>query len=684
MSKHMSLNVRVAIEEDNAAIVRDESLCIKCGQCKNVCQETISVHGFYSLEDTDDMAICIHCGQCANVCPTNSITERYAYEKVKQLIKDEEKIVIVSTSPSVRVSLGEAFQMEPGSFVEGKMVSLLRKLGFDYVLDTNFAADLTIMEEANELVERIQNKGILPQFTSCCPAWVKYVETFEPKYIPNLSSAKSPIGMQGPTVKTYFANQMGIDPGRIVNVALTPCTAKKFEIVREEMHQAQDYLGLDGLKDMDYVLTARELAKWAKEEGISFESLEEESYDPLMSQASGGGILFGNSGGVMEAALRTAYHILTGEAPDPALLNLTPVRGFEYVKEGSFDVLGTKLKFAVISTTASAKQFLRHIEKNNEIYHFIEVMTCPGGCIGGGGQPKELLQTDFEVLKKRMQALYQKDQEVELKSSYENPEIIQLYQQFYHKPLSGLAKTMLHTKYKDRSKDLMKGRKKNMKKFKCKVCGYIHEAESLPEDFVCPLCKMGADQFEEIIETPTTQGTSKYAGTKTEKNLMEAFAGESQARNKYKYFAQKAALEGYEQIAAIFMETSEQESQHAKMWYQEFHGIGSTEENLETAAQGENDEWTDMYQRMAKEAREEGFEELAIKFERVAAVEKAHETRYLKLLERLKNGEVFKEAGAVFWMCRQCGHLHFDIHAPEVCPTCGFPKAYFERQATNY
>lgn len=682
MSKHLPLDVRVAIEADNEAIVRDESLCIKCGQCKTICQEKISVHGFYSLENTKDTAICIHCGQCANVCPTNSIHERYEYEKVKECIKDDEKIVIVSTSPSVRVSLGEAFQMEPGSFVEGKMVALLRKLGFDHVLDTNFAADLTIMEEANELVERIRNQGVLPQFTSCCPAWVKYVETFEPRYIPNLSSAKSPIGMQGVTVKTYFAKQMGINPDRIVNVALTPCTAKKFEIRREEMHQAQDHLGLDDLKDMDHVITARELAKWAKEENISFEELQEETYDPLMSQASGGGILFGNSGGVMEAALRTAVHILTDRSADLALLKLESARGFDNVKVGSYDVEGTKIKFAVISTTASAKQFLRHLEETNETYHFIEVMTCPGGCIGGGGQPKEFLNADPDVLKKRMQGLYQRDQDAELKSSYENPEIIQLYREFYQQPLSEVAESMLHTSYKDRSGDLRKGKKKTMKKFRCKVCGYIHEAERLPADFVCPLCKVGIDQFEEIAEEK--KSGSKYAGTKTEKNLMEAFAGESQARNKYKYFAQKAALEGYEQISAIFMETSEQESQHAKMWYQEFHGIGDTMENLETAAQGENDEWTDMYQRMAREAREEGFEELAVKFERVAAVEKAHEARYRKLLERLKNGEVFKEAGAVFWMCRQCGHLHFDINAPEVCPTCGFPKAYFERQATNY
>lgn len=359
MSKHLPLNVRVAIEEDNPSIIRDESLCIKCGQCKLVCQEKIHVHGFYSLEDTDDTAICIHCGQCANVCPTNSIHERDEYQKVKEWIHDKEKIVIVSTSPSVRVSLGEAFLMEPGSFVEGKMVALLRKLGFDYVLDTNFAADLTIMEEANELVERIQNNGVLPQFTSCCPAWIKYVETFEPQYIPNLSTAKSPIGMQGPTVKSYFAKKMGIDPERIINVALTPCTAKKFEIRREELNSAKTYLELPEIKDMDHVITARELAKWAKEETIDFSSLPEDTYDPLMSQASGGGILFGNSGGVMEAALRSAYHIMTKEEPKAELLNLQPVRGFDDVKAGSLDINGIEVKFAVISTTASAERFLR-------------------------------------------------------------------------------------------------------------------------------------------------------------------------------------------------------------------------------------------------------------------------------------------------------------------------------------
>lgn len=682
MSKHLPLDIRVAIEPDNVSIMRDENLCVKCGLCKDVCTKEICVHGFYRLEDTGDKAICINCGQCANVCPTNSIKERYEYLKIQELINDPDKIVIVSTSPSVRVSLGEAFGLEAGSFVEGKMIALLRKLGFDYVLNTNFAADLTIMEEANELVERISKNQNLPQFTSCCPAWIKYVETFFPDYIDNLSTAKSPIGMQGATIKTYFAKKKQIDPKKIINVALTPCTAKKYEIRRENINSAGKYLEIENLNDMDYVITARELIQWANELKIDFNQLEDEEYDPLMSKASGAGILFGNSGGVMEAALRSAYYLLTNNDPSKLLLEYQPVRGFKNIKTGSIDVAGMTIKYAAVTSTASAKQFIEHLKITGEEYHFIEVMTCPGGCIGGGGQPKELLNTDENLHQKRMATLYQKDQETNLKVSYKNPEIITLYQEFYGKPLSKLAEKLLHTQYIDRSQDLMKGRRK-MKKFKCKVCGYVHEAEQLDENFVCPICKMKADKFEEIVEE-TKESKSKYAGTKTEKNLMEAFAGESQAYNKYRYFSNQASLEGYEQIAAIFMETANQESQHAKMWYQEFHGIGNTGENLQTAAQGENDEWTDMYKRMAKEAREEGFEELAVKFERVAAVEKAHEERYRKLLERIKNGEVFKENGAVFWMCRQCGHLHFDINAPEVCPTCGYSKAYFERKATNY
>ena len=245
MSKHLATDIRVAIEKDNPSICRDEEKCIKCGSCKNICTDYIGVNGHYSLEKTNDTAVCINCGQCANVCPTSSITEVFDYKKVQDAISDKDKIVIVSTSPAVRVSLGEEFNMNDGSFVQGKMIALLRKLGFDYVLDTNFAADMTIVEEASELVERItKNNKPLPQFTSCCPAWVKYAETFHPEILEHISTSKSPIGMQGPTIKTYFAKKMGIDPSKIVNVALTPCTAKKFEIKREEMNASGRYYGI--------------------------------------------------------------------------------------------------------------------------------------------------------------------------------------------------------------------------------------------------------------------------------------------------------------------------------------------------------------------------------------------------------------------------------------------------------
>ena len=333
MSKHLSVDVRVPIDSDNPSIMRHEEKCIKCGQCKNICKDYISVLGTYSLAETKDRAVCINCGQCANVCPVESITETYEYQQVREAVKDPEKIVIVSTSPSVRAALGEEFGTEEGMFVQGKMVALLRALGVDYVLDTNFSADLTIMEEASELIERI-TKGTkpLPQFTSCCPAWVKFAEIYYPELLDHISTAKSPIGMQGPTIKTYFAKLMGIDPEKIVNVALTPCTAKKFEIRREEMKDAGISYGKEDMRDMDHVITTREAALWAKEEEIDFLSLEDSDFDQFMGEGSGAGVIFGNSGGVMEAALRTAYEFITKEKAPDILYDLKPVRGMEGVK----------------------------------------------------------------------------------------------------------------------------------------------------------------------------------------------------------------------------------------------------------------------------------------------------------------------------------------------------------------
>lgn len=455
MPEHLPLSVRVPIEEDNPSICRKEELCVKCGQCRVVCTNDIGVHGTYSFEQTGGKAICIHCGQCANVCPTASITEVYEYQAVKAAIADPEKIVIVSTSPSVRVALGEEFGMPKGSFVQGKMVALLRALGADYVLDTNFAADLTIVEEASELVRRITEKDKpLPQFTSCCPAWVKFAETYYPEMLPHLSTAKSPIGMQGPTIKTYFAQKMGIDPEKIVNVALTPCTAKKFEIRREEMNAAGKSLGIPEMRDMDYVITTRELALWAKEAEVDFASLEDSGYDRFMGEASGAGVIFGNTGGVMEAALRTAYSYMTGEVPQSVLFDFKPVRGYEGIREASLDVKGMTVKVAVVYGTANARKLIDLIKSGEREYHFVEVMTCPGGCIGGGGQPKDFMADDDDSRKARIASLYQRDADLPIRSSHENTEIKELYEDFYQKPLSGLAKEMLHTMYQDRSSDI--------------------------------------------------------------------------------------------------------------------------------------------------------------------------------------------------------------------------------------
>lgn len=455
MSKHLSPSIRVPIETDNPSIKREESKCIKCGNCKNVCTDYIGVHGTYSLENTNDVAVCINCGQCANVCPPSSITETYEYRQVEQAIKDPDKIVIFSTSPSVRIALGEEFEMPDGSFVEGKMVSLLRRLGGDYVLDTNFGADMTIVEEASELIERI-TKGTkpLPQFTSCCPSWVKYAETYHKDMLEHISTSKSPIGMQGPTIKSYFAKKTNINPQKIVNVAVTPCTAKKFEIRRDEMKDAAQYAGLDGMRDMDYVITTRELALWTKAMGIDFPSLPDSPYDSLMGKASGAGVIFGNTGGVMEAALRTAYQYITGEKAPELLYELKPVRGMEEIKEASLNIGGIDVNVAVVYGTKNASKMVELVKAGGKQYHFIEVMTCPGGCIGGGGQPKGTLMKGDELRKKRIDGLYQKDRQMEMRASYENDEIITLYKEFYGKPLSPLAEQMLHTFYYDRSADL--------------------------------------------------------------------------------------------------------------------------------------------------------------------------------------------------------------------------------------
>ena len=665
MTNHLPLSVRVPIEQDNPSIMRDEKKCIKCGMCKNVCTEKIGVHGTYSFEETGGKAICINCGQCANVCPVNSITEKYEYQEVRNAIKEKRGTVIVSTSPSVRVAIGEEFGLPAGTFTEGKMVALLKKLGVDFVLDTNFSADLTIVEEASELVERIKNGGVLPQLTSCCPAWVKYVETYMPDMIPNLSTAKSPIGMQGPTIKTYFASKMGLDPEKIINVALTPCTAKKMEIRRSEMNAAGKYLGKPEMRDMDHVITTRELALWAKEEGVDFNSLSDMPFDSPLGEASGSGVIFGNTGGVMEAALRTAIFYVTGKNPED--VELKEVRGYDGIREKEVQVGDVTLRVAIIYGTANAKAFIEDMKKSGKTYHAVEVMTCPGGCIGGGGQPKDINKDPDEVRKARISSLYNRDGEMKNRLSHENKEIKELYKEFYGEPLSPLAEKMLHTAYLDRSEDLKQGDKK-MAKWKCKVCGYVYEGEELPEDFKCPVCKQPASAFEKVEESK--DGGNLYAGTKTEKNLLEAFAGESQARNKYTFFATIAQREGYEELAEIFLKTARNEQEHARIWYEALGHIGNSAENLLSAAEGENYEWTDMYARMAREADEEGFHDIAETFRKVGEIEKRHEERYRRLLNDVKMKSVFEKSSVTVWECRVCGHIVVGTKAPEVCPVC--------------
>ena len=510
MSKHLSPEIRVPIDTGNPSIQRNEDLCIRCGQCRDVCRDYAAVLTYYDLARTGDEAICIGCGQCANVCPTASITETFEYQDVQKAIADPDKIVILSTSPSVRVALGEQFGMEPGAFVAGQMVALAKALGFDYVLDTNFAADMTIVEEASELISRLTKKDrALPQFTSCCPAWVKFAETYYPHLLPHISTAKSPIGMQGPTIKTYFAKKMGLDPKKIVNVALTPCTAKKFEIRREEMNAAGRYGNDPDMRDMDHVITTREFSRWALEAHVNFHTLPDTPFDRFMGEASGAGVIFGNTGGVMEAALRTAYEYITGKEAPASLCHLEAVRGYDSFRKAVVPITDDlSVRVAVLYGTGEVRKFLDR--ENLADYDFVEVMTCPGGCIGGGGQPKWDADERDRMRKARIDGLYRKDADMDEKVSNRNTELTAMYEEFYGEPLSELAEQLLHTSYHDRSADLGEPVETyqhykeyeeipapaGKRRWKCRVCGYIYEGDEPPAE--CPICHKDASFFEEI------------------------------------------------------------------------------------------------------------------------------------------------------------------------------------------
>lgn len=421
-----------------------------------------------------------------------------------------ETTVVFMTSPSVRVALAEEFGSLAGEYRESEMVGALRALGGDYVFDTTFAADLTIMEEASELIDRITHQKPLPQFTSCCPAWVKFVETYYPELILNLSSSKSPISMFGPTVKSYFASKANLNPNSIITVALTPCTAKKFEIRRPEMNDSGKQDGNPQCQDTDYVITTKELAQWLKNENLDLQHITPSDYDSLMPRGSGAGVIFGNTGGVMEAAIRTAYTLLTGQQPPVDLYELKPVRGLEGIKTAELTILDYKIRIAVVHTTENARKFIEQM-KNDEPYHFVEVMTCPGGCISGGGQPIHPEKEMDEVRAARIASLYKKDEELELRNSHDNPEIKKLYEEFYEKPLSSLAKQMLHTSYASRATDLgedpsiyhanLEAKTTQTKTvWSCLLCGYIYEGDLTCEsdDYQCPICFTGKENFEQV------------------------------------------------------------------------------------------------------------------------------------------------------------------------------------------
>ena len=376
-------DLEIIYSKDNDAIEKDKSKCVSCGYCVKTCRDEVTVARMYEIDKSIE-PICINCGQCVNMCPTESIHEKFDYLKLKTLLKDKDIVKTVSIAPAVRVAIGEEFGEDLGENLEGRVVTALKKLGFDYAFDVTFGADLTIMEEAMELVNRIKNKGTLPMFTSCCPAWVKYAEIFYPEFIPNLSSCKSPITMQSTMIKTYFAGEKNINPENILNVVIAPCTAKKSEIKRDEVNRS-------GVSDTDFVLTTRELALLLKEEGIDLKSLDDSKFDSPLGKGSSAGLIFGNSGGVLEAALRTAYYYLTGKNLSKEELVFNEVRGMEGIKEASIMIDDLEIKVAVLNGMKNAKILLDKIRNGEVNYHFVEVMNCLGGCIAGGGQPKSTL-----------------------------------------------------------------------------------------------------------------------------------------------------------------------------------------------------------------------------------------------------------------------------------------------------
>ena len=441
-----------AQDNSSLSIVRNNAKCVLCRRCVAVCEKVQHVgvigpvaRGFKTqilpawnlgLAETG----CVNCGQCIAVCPTGALTEKDDTKEVFAALADPKKYVVVQPAPAVRAALGEEFGIPMGTSVTGKMAAALRRLGFNKVFDTDFGADLTIMEEANELIARVQNGGVLPMITSCSPGWIKFCETYYPDFIPNLSTCKSPHQMEGAVIKSYFAEKNGIDPHDIVTVSVMPCTAKKYECKRPEM-------GHDGMSDVDIVITTRELARMIKMAGINFAALPDEDFDEMLGESTGAAVIFGVTGGVMEAALRTAYEAITGDKLEK--LEFMDVRGFEGVKEASYNLKGLEVKVAVASSTGAAARLLDAVKAGEKSYTFIEIRACPGGCVNGGGQPivSPIVREDVDVKGLRAKALYDEDLAKPLRKSHELPAVLKLYDEYFGKPNSHKAHELLHTHY---------------------------------------------------------------------------------------------------------------------------------------------------------------------------------------------------------------------------------------------
>ncbi len=439
---------------DSPRILRDNSKCILCRRCIAVCQKNQHVavigandRGFEThVASAFDMPLtetpCVNCGQCVAVCPTGALRERDDTDKVWEALQDPTKTVVIAPAPSVRAQIGECFEYPIGTNVEGKLVAAMRRLGFDKVFDVDTGADLTIVEEGTELLDRLKNGGALPLLTSCSPGWIKFCEEYYPDMIPNISSCKSPQGMYGAMMKTYYAEKNGIDPKDLFVVSVMPCTAKKFEIGRDDMSAAGE-----GIPDIDVSLTTRELAAMIKRAGIRFRDLPDEAFDPAFGIASGAGHIFGVTGGVMEAALRTVAEIVTGKPLEN--VEFHEVRGLKDIREAEYDLAGTKVRVAVTSGLENAKKLLDMVKSGEKQYHFIEVMACPGGCVNGGGQPHQSgdVRNFTDLRAERAKALYSEDAGMSLRKSHENPVIKELYESYLGKPGSHKAHEILHTSY---------------------------------------------------------------------------------------------------------------------------------------------------------------------------------------------------------------------------------------------